>query len=328
MTSQIQSEPEKKTGFLVSVILVFLCSMIWGLAPVFWKQLTTRIPDSWYTCCTRAVFSCVWSFLIVLVTRKFDEVKKLFKSKRDIFIIAVGGFMTTANWAFYILAVATDRITDASLAYFIGPLFFVVTGLFFFKEKPTVAQWIAVGIATVGVVVAVIAGGDFPILAIVIAISYIIYSSVMKLVNASPAVLLFLETLMVLPFTLGYIIFDEVKGRGALANLEGIEFVMLPCAGLISLIPLLLLARGIKGIHYSLSGMIGYVNPTLQMIVAVFIYNEVVENTDLITYIFVWVAVVIFVVDSFIQNHKHQKKLQSEQISNQQETLGENENEH
>ena len=323
MTSQNQSEPKKQTGFLVSVILVFLCSTIWGCAPIFWKQLTTRILDPWYTCCTRVVFSCVWSFLIVLATRKFHEVNRLLKSKRDILIIALGGVATAANWALYILSVSTDRIKDASLAYFIGPIFFVVTGLFFFKEKPTTAQWISVGIASIGVLVAVIAGGDFPILAILIAIAYIIYSSVMKLVNASPAVLVFLETLTVLPFTLGYMIYDEVTGKGALANLEGTQFILLPCAGLITLIPLLCLAKGIKGIHYSLSGMIGYVNPTLQMIVAVFIYNEVIETTDLITYIFVWVAVALFVVDSFIQNHKHQKQLQSQQISNQQEMLGE-----
>ncbi len=308
MTSQTQSNSENKSyGFIASVLLVLLCSVIWGVAPIFWKQLTTRIVDSWYTFCTRAVFSCFWSFLLVLVTGKMAEVKRLFKSKKEILIIALGGVMTAANWALYILTVATDRIKEGSLAYFIGPILFVVTGLFMFKEKPTIAQWIAVVTAVAGVAIAVVAGGDFPYLAILIAIAYIIYSSVMKFVKADPAVLLFLETLTVLPFTLGYIIFDEINGKGALANLSGFQFLLLPGAGLMTLVPLLCLAKGIKGISYSLSGMIGYVNPTLQMIVAVFIYQEVIDKTDLITYIFVWIAVVIFVVDSFIQNKKQQK---------------------
>ena len=309
MISQNQSDAGKKqTGFLLSVFLVLMCSVIWGIAPIFWKQLTTRIEDSWYTFCTRAVFSCFWSFLIVLISGRFGEVRKLFRSKRDILTIAAGGIMTAANWALYILTVATDRIKEGSLAYFIGPILFVITGLFFFKEKPTIAQWISVGAAVAGVAVAVVAGGDFPYLAILIAIAYIIYSSILKLVKASPAVLLFLETLTVLPFTLGYIIYDEVNGRGAIANLEGIQFILLPCAGLMTLVPLLLLAAGIKGISYSLSGMIGYVNPTLQMLVAVLIYHETIGTTDLITYIFVWIAVVIFVVDSFVQNKRKKAK--------------------
>ncbi len=286
-----------------SSLSVLGCYVLWGLLPIFWKLLANV--DSVYVLAQRVLFSCIFCLAIILLKKNGSSVKNILKSKTERRRYFVCGILVSINWGVYILTIAMGKILEASLAYYMNPLFSVVIGALIFKEKLSAFQWVSVGLAFVGVMISVIAYGNVPYLAIIIGLSFALYGAMKKTIKAESEVSICMETMSVLPLALVFIAYAQVSGYTDFSSLSTTEMLLLIASGPVTSIPLMLFAKGIKEMSITSSGILMYVNPTLQLLVGVLIYNEAFTKMNAITFAFVWAAVILFVLDSL---NKHKEK--------------------
>ncbi len=277
------------------------CYVLWGLLPIFWKLLANV--DSVYVLAQRVLFSCIFCLAIILLKKNGSSVKNILKSKTERRRYFVCGILISINWGVYILTVAMGKILEASLAYYMNPLFSVVIGALIFKEKLSAFQWVSVGLAFVGVMISVIAYGNVPYLAIIIGLSFALYGAMKKTIKAESEVSICMETMSVLPLALAFIVYAQLSGYTTFSSLSNAEMLLLAASGAVTSIPLMLFAKGIRKTSITTSGILMYINPTLQLLVGVLIYNEVFTKMNAITFAFVWAAVILFVLDS-LRKHK------------------------
>ena len=277
------------------------CYVLWGLLPIFWKLLANV--DSVYVLAQRVLFSCIFCLVIILLKKNGSSVKNILKSKTERRRYFVCGILISINWGVYILTVAMGKILEASLAYYMNPLFSVVIGALIFKEKLSAVQWVSVGLALVGVMISVIAYGNVPYLAIIIGLSFALYGAMKKTIKAESEVSICMETMSVLPLALAFIVYAQLSGYTTFSSLSNAEMLLLAASGAVTSIPLMLFAKGIRKTSITTSGILMYINPTLQLLVGVLIYNEVFTKMNAITFAFVWAAVILFVLDS-LRKHK------------------------
>ena len=277
------------------------CYILWGLLPIFWKLLANV--DSVYVLAQRVLFSCIFCLAIILLKKNGSSVKNILKSKTERRRYFVCGILISINWGVYILTIAMGKILEASLAYYMNPLFSVVIGALIFKEKLSAVQWVSVGLALVGVMIPVMAYGNVPYLAIIIGLSFALYGAMKKTIKAESDVSICMETMSVLPLALAFIVYAQLSGYTDFSSLSTTEMLLLIASGPVTSIPLMLFAKGIRKTSITTSGILMYINPTLQLLVGVLIYNEVFTKMNAITFAFVWAAVILFVLDS-LRKHK------------------------
>lgn len=278
------------------------CYILWGLLPIFWKLLAGV--NSAYVLAQRIVFSCVFCLAVILIRKNGGEIGKIIKNKSERRKFFLCGILISINWGVYILTVAMGRILEASLAYYMNPLFSVLIGAIFFKERLSRVQWASVALAFAGVMFSVIRYGEVPYLAIIIGLSFALYGALKKGIKADSETSICMETMAVLPIALVFIAYAQFSGFTTFSSLTTAEALLLIATGPITSIPLMLFAKGIKETSIVTSGILMYINPTLQLIVGVFIYNEAFTQTNAITFAFVWAAVILFVFDSLRKNKK------------------------
>lgn len=285
-----------------SSLNVLGCYILWGLLPIFWKLLAGV--NSAYVLAQRIVFSCVFCLAVILIRKNGGEIGKIIKNKSERRKFFLCGILISINWGVYILTVAMGRILEASLAYYMNPLFSVLIGAIFFKEKLSRVQWASVALAFAGVMFSVIRYGEVPYLAIIIGLSFALYGALKKGIKADSETSICMETMAVLPIALVFIAYAQFSGFTTFSSLTTAEALLLIATGPITSIPLMLFAKGIKETSIVTSGILMYINPTLQLLVGVFIYNEAFTQTNAITFAFVWTAVILFVFDSLRKNKK------------------------
>lgn len=278
------------------------CYILWGLLPIFWKLLAGV--NSAYVLAQRIVFSCVFCLAVILIRKNGGEIGKIIKNKSERRKFFLCGILISINWGVYILTVAMGRILEASLAYYMNPLFSVLIGAIFFKERLSRVQWASVALAFAGVMFSVIRYGEVPYLAIIIGLSFALYGALKKGIKADSETSICMETMAVLPIAIVFIAYAQFSGFTTFSSLTTAEALLLIATGPITSIPLMLFAKGIKETSIVTSGILMYINPTLQLLVGVFIYNEAFTQTNAITFAFVWAAVILFVFDSLRKNKK------------------------
>lgn len=284
------------------------CYVLWGVLPIFWKFLQSV--NSLYLLAARIVWALVFCGIIILFSSGKNELKSVMRNKRQFLLSCLCGLFVSINWGGYIIAVNSDHILEGSLAYYMNPIFAILAGSIFFKERLSVLQWISVALAFTGVLVSVIAYGSVPYLALTIAISFAIYSSLKKKVTIeSTTVSLFIETLAMTPISIAFMIYMEIVGNGSIGVLHSWQFLLLPISGIITAIPLLLFGKGIKHTSVSMTGILMYINPTMQLLIGVFLYNEEFSSTQAVTFAFVWAALIMFVVGNIVKMKKEAKTL-------------------
>lgn len=285
------------------------CYVLWGLLPIFWKLLSGV--NSAYVLAQRIVFSCLFCFIVILLRRNGGELKRILCDKKQRRIYLACGLLISANWGVYILTVATGRILEASLAYYMNPLFSILIGALIFKERLSRIQWLSVVLAFVGVMYSVLMYGSVPYLAIIIGLTFALYGAIKKGVKAQSEVSICMETVSVLPLAIVFIMYAQLSGLTTFASLSVKEMLLLALTGAITSVPLMLFASGIKRTSITVSGILMYINPTLQLLLGVFVYNEEFTKANAVTFAFVWLAVILFVGDGL----KHKKRSESKSVS-------------
>lgn len=275
-------------------IYVTLSYVLWGLLPVFWKLLADV--DSFYVLACRVVFSLVVSAALLPLLGEARRAKDALKDKRLVGLMLCCGLLISFNWGVLIYCVAAERVLDVSLAYYINPLLAILVGFICFRERLSAAQWIACAIAAAGVAAPMVMAGEFPILAVLCGLSFAVYGAVKKVANIPGELSTFMETLLVVPFAIAFIIYCEANGGPvASGQLSGWRLLLLPAAGAVTFLPVYLYSAGIRTTSMGLSGVLMYINPTLQLLIGL-LYGETLGTDMLVTFACVWIATAIYLI--------------------------------
>ena len=284
-------------------LYVLACYILWGLLPVFWKQLS--MVGSLYVLANRILWSLVFTAVILLFRReRFTAVRSVFRNHREWKRLMLSGIVISINWGVFIWAVSNNHILDSSLAYYMNPILVILIGTLVFHEKLTRMQWLAVAVTFTGLVITIIRYRQIPWIALVIGGSFALYGALKKTVKTDAVVSTFVETLTTAPLFLALVIWMEARGMGAIGAMQGWQWLLLPAAGIVSTVPLLFFSSGVKATPMTLSGILMYINPTLQFLVSVVLYHETFTVTHAILFGFVWSGLVLYLISGFLKDRK------------------------
>ena len=283
-------------------IYVLACYVLWGFLPIFWKTLSAV--DSLYVLAARIVWSLIFITIIMMGQKKFDRIKVVLKDKKELIRLAAAGVFVCINWGSYIIAVNSGRGVDASLAYYMNPILAILLGTIVFREKLSKLQWLSVAVTFTGLVVTVIRYQQIPWMSLIIGGSFAVYGAIKKGVRVEPGVSLFYETAVLAPFALVFMLISEMQGNGAVGVLSGAQWLLLPISGIVTTVPLLCYAKGIKTTPMTLSGILMYINPTLQLLVSVVLFHEEFTATHAILFAFVWTGLALYLIAGMRQRKK------------------------
>ncbi|WP_373482020.1 EamA family transporter RarD [Acetobacterium sp.] len=285
-----------------SIISAMMAYVLWGILPIYWKALKEVSPL--YILASRIFWSFLFCVIFVTIIKKWPEIKTILLDKKRFIYCILSGIMVSLNWYTYIWAVNANFIIDASLGYYINPLVVVLFSALFFGERFNKWESLSVLLALVGVLFITLKIGKFPVVAIVLALTFALYGVFKKKLNASPIVSLILETAVVAPFAFVAILYIESQGQGVIALGSPMVTTLAVLAGVVTAIPLLLYAKGVQEISFSLLGFFQYITPTIMLFLGVFLYGEAFSTVDLIGFGFIWVALIIFTISKIHNGSK------------------------
>lgn len=287
-------------------LCVLGCYVIWGVLPIFWHMLAAV--DALYVLSARIVASVAFLLVLLAARRRLGTVVEACRDRGQMVRMMLSGVFICINWGVYIWAVNGGHALDASLAYYMNPILAVVLGTAVFGERLSPLQWLSVAVTFAGIVVTVVGHGQFPWMALVIGGSFAVYGAVKKGVRAEAEVSVLVETLTLAPFALAYLLWAEARGTGAVGVLSGWQWLLLPLSGIATTVPLLFFARGIKTTPMSLSGILMYVNPTLQFLVSVAVFREKFTAAYGVLFGFVWSGLELYLAAGFLRRRRERKE--------------------
>ena len=283
--------------FNKGLLLAGFGSFWWGFFGVLYFKYITFIGHI-----ELVVHRCLWTTLTLVVTTFFFSKWNIFfnviKNIRNLIYLFFSGLLIFINWAIWIYAIATNRIIDASFGYFMMPILSVMLGYIFFKEKLNKKRIIAISLVIFSILYLILLSiKSLPWIGIIVALSWGFYNLLRKKINVDTDIGLLVESLYILPFALivFYLIADNNYNDFNLSNPPLMFFIFL--AGPMTVIPLFLYVRGVELSGLGPTGMIFYITPTLQFLLGYFYYNEVFSMSKLVSFIFIWIAVIIYLKD-------------------------------
>ena len=248
------------------------------------------------------VHRCLWTaFTLILTTfffSKWNIFFKIVKNKSNLFYLFISGFLIFINWGVWIYAIATNRIIDASFGYFIMPILSVMLGHLFFKEKLNKKRVFSILLVILSILFLIIVSiKSLPWVGLIVALSWGFYNLVRKKINVDTDVGLLIESLFILPFALLAFYLIASKGYNDFQLSDPSMMLLIYLAGPMTIIPLFLYVRGVELCGLGPTGMIFYITPTFQFLLGYFYYNEPFSITKLVSFIFIWIAVIIYLKD-------------------------------
>jgi len=288
------------TAYRNGLLATTLAFTIWGLVPLFWYFLAEI--NSLLVLAHRVFWSTVLVAGGLLLTQRARWLTEVWQTQRRFWLLGLSGTLITGNWGLYIWAVTHGHIVETSLGYFINPLLSVLLGVMLLAERLRPAQWLAIALATIGVLWLTWQGGRLPWIAIALAVSFAIYGLIRKLVVVDAVIGLGVESLfMVLP-ALAWIIWAESgHGGGFIHGWSWRTDTLLVLSGVITAVPLIAFAYGVQRVPLSVVGLLQYIGPTLQFLVGVLIFGEPFALSKLVGFGFIWAGLVVFAISGLTQ---------------------------
>ena len=282
---------------------------IWGISPIFWKGLSEI--SAMYSLAHRIFWTFAVMALIQTLRRSWPQFREQNLSRRSRFIGVVSSLLIGTNWLVWVWAMNVDRVVEGSLGYFINPLVSVFLGVVFLGESLRRNQWLAVILAAIGVTWLTFSVGSLPWVSLVLAGTFGLYGLSKKLTEQSPMNGLTSEmSVLVIP-ALIYFFFRTFDGTETLSKASSTELLLLVASGLFTAAPLLLFANAVKEVPLSIIGLLQFLAPTAQFLLGVLAYDEKFDMMQLVGFIIIWSALIIFITDSF----RTSKSSPSEEVS-------------
>ncbi len=289
----------KNNNFNKGIFLTATGSFWWGLIGVIYFKYIA-FAGHIEVVIHRSLWTTVMLIATSILYSRIGNIKKIIKSKKKLIILFFSGILIFTNWSVWIYAVSTDRIIDASFGYFIMPIISIYLGYFFLKEKFSLKGKVSVLIVAISILYLIISDFEsIPWVGLIVAISWSFYNLLRKIINVDTDIGLLIESLFILPVILiaFYFIVKNNVNDFDLSNPKLMFIFML--AGPMTVIPLYLYVRGVELCGLGPTGMIFYITPTLQFFLGYFLYNEPLNTDKLISFIFIWIAVFIYLKDLY-----------------------------
>lgn len=288
-----------RTGMSQSVRLGFFSALgaytIWGLLPLYFRALGHIQPELMLA--HRIVWSVPTGLVLLAMAGALPELKAALNRKMAAWL-AVSALLIGGNWLVYIWAVSQDRVLEASLGYYINPLVNVAIGALFLSERLRKLQWSAVGLATIGVVVMTVALGELPIVSLFLCFSFGGYALIRKYLVIDGRAGFVVEAAMLFPLAVIWLAQFSSGGGAIWGHGTARDIGLLLLSGPLTAFPLILFALAAKRLSFAAVGMMQYIGPTLQFLIALFIFREVFGLTHGLAFAFIWAALFVFSFDS------------------------------
>ncbi|MFA9215479.1 MAG: EamA family transporter RarD [Sphingomonadaceae bacterium] len=273
--------------------LAFFC---WGLFPLYFHALG-EVP-ALEILAHRMLWSLLFLVLVLSARQQWKWLPAVLRQPRILFSFVASAVLLSSNWFVYIWSVNHGHVIDASLGYFINPLVNVLLGLLVLKEKLRRGQWLAIGLAAAGVAWLTWQAGQLPWIALILGCTFGAYGLLRKTAALAALEGLSLETLLLFPAALAYVVWLSWHGQNTFLNSSADSTRwLLAAAGPITAIPLLLFAAGARRIPMSVLGLLQYLSPTMQMLLGVWVFHEVFSTPRLLGFVVIWSALALYVAE-------------------------------
>ena len=267
---------------------------LWGLFPIYWPLLKPANPLEIVS--HRAVWTLVFCFIILALTKTLKSTLSILKRPKIVAGLFLGSILISINWIIYIYAANNEHVVEASLGYYINPIVVIATGVIVLKEKMRPLQWLAVGIATLGVAVLTIDYGRLPWIALGLALSWGSYGLVKKQLGLGALEGLSIETLLSSGFYLAYLIWLGNSGEGHFTYSLTLTLLLIG-GGAVTAIPLLLFNGSTNRLPLTLIGLLQYITPTIQFCIGVWYFHEDMPTARWVGFLIIWVALMSLAID-------------------------------
>ncbi|MEB6059934.1 EamA family transporter RarD [Staphylococcus pseudoxylosus] len=289
------------TEFKKGIIFAFGAYFLWGILPIYWGLIDDI--GAFEILAFRIVLSMIFMLFIVILTKNTApfkrDIQRLFTNPIQLIAIIAAGYVITINWGTFIWAVTNGHVLQSSLGYYINPLVSILLALIFLKERFNKLEWIAIGLAVVGVLYMTLKIGVFPGISLLLAGSFGIYGLIKKLVPIDAISSITIECIVTAPA--GFIYLWYIWHQGGLTFGMNVSSFWLLFSGAVTAVPLILFSAGARRIPLSLTGFIQYIGPTLMFLIGIFLFKEPFDLDQLITFIFIWVGIIIYSISQYVK---------------------------
>lgn len=287
---------EKRSEHSIGLINGYFAYIIWGGVILYWPYLAPAKPLE--ILAHRVLWSLLFVAAVLIYQKRIVSLRVVLKNSRQMKLLAVASVLIGINWGLFIWASMNAHVLDSSLGYYITPLLNVALGVFFFKEKLRRMQWLAIGIAAFAVMFITMAMGVVPWVALSLSTSFTMYGYVKKLANVQALESLMIETLILTPVAIAYLVWLQFNGGNTFLEFGLDHTLWMASAGVVTAIPLLAFGVAITRLPFTTLGMLQYIGPTIQFFVGVWMTQEAMPQVRLIGFIITWVALGILTVDA------------------------------
>ncbi|WP_299937732.1 EamA family transporter RarD [uncultured Pelagimonas sp.] len=291
---------DAQRGFLA---MLGACS-IWGLSPIYYKALT-HVPAG-ELLAHRSFWSLAVFAGVLAIQGRLGALKTAMGSRKAVVILIIAALMISINWGLFIVSVQIGRVTETSMGYYMFPLVAVAIGVVFLREKLTLWQWLAVGLATIAVVQLAYGLGAPPWISLILAVTFALYGLIKKNLSTGPVVSVTAEVVLIAPFAIGWLAWIHAQGQGQFGQ-DTTTSALLAFSGVMTAFPLILFSYAAQRVNMSTLGLMQYLNPTLQFFCAVAVFGEALSQQHLIAFVLIWTALAIYSISSFRQESARRK---------------------
>jgi chloramphenicol-sensitive protein RarD len=270
--------------------------VIWGSLPIYWRWLERA--SAYEIMANRGIWSLVVCLIFLAFQKQLRSTFKLIKNVKTFFILLTSSFLLTLNWGIYIWAVSVDRVVEASLGYYMTPLVVVCFGVLVLKEKLRFVQKLSLSFAGVGVSILTLAFGQLPLVAFGLALSWGTYSLIKKRLDAGSLETLSIEMVFALIPSATYMFYLMSKNEAQYGSELWFSLILMT-SGLVTVIPLLMFNSAATSLPLTITGLLGYINPTIMFLVGFIVFHEPLTFSKIFGFMFIWTALILLGIDMY-----------------------------
>ncbi len=292
------SARDAQTGLLVGLF----CYLLWGFLPLLFHALqdvgsVTIVAD-------RTICSLVVVGAILMARSRMGEVGDALRDPQTLRSMVISSVLLAANWLIFVWAVEQNQLLEASFGYFINPLVNVAIGMMFLGERQNRWQWAAIIVATIAILVQAVGIGRFPWIAVSLALTFGFYGYFRKTAKVGSASGLFVETLVLVPFAVGYLIYTFVRDGGVGLHADPYHLTLLLLTGPATATPLLMFTYAVRRLRLTTIGMLQYLSPSIAFLLAITLFGEPINPVRLLSFGLIWLSLAIYTADSFARRSR------------------------
>lgn len=291
--------PPARPGGLAYGVAAYLC---WGFFPLYWPLLEPARPLE--VLAHRIVWSLLFVLVLVTATRRWPLLRAIARDRTMMVFLALASVTIALNWGGFIYGVTSGHVIETSLGYFINPLVTVLLGVFVLKETLRPAQWVAVGVGAVAVVVLTVDYGRLPWIALLVAGSFAVYGFLKKRASLGTIEGLGMETMILAPVALAFLVVLQLRGDLTFGHAGTGNALLLAGTGVVTAIPLLLFGAAATRLNLSTIGLLQYLGPVGQFLLGLFVFDESMTTARWVGFVLVWSALVVFTVDAIVNRRR------------------------